>query len=108
MKTREQIKDGLNKCTCPVPHSCWECPYYQRPDNFPQCSIDLCKDTLEMINEIEEDRNTLLDRIIRYIKAEINPYGKPFEGTAYEFGKMLMDYLERIKTVEVYMQDGVH
>ena len=108
MKTREQIKDGLNKCTCPVPHSCWKCPYYQRPDNFPQCSIDLCKDTLEMINEMEEDRNTLLDRIIRYIKTEINPCGKPFEGTAYEFGKMLMDYLERIKTVEEYMQDGEH
>ena len=61
-----------------------------------------------MINEMEEDRNSLLDRIIRKIKTEINPYGKPFEGTAYEFGKMLMDYLERIKTVEVYMQDGVH
>ena len=61
-----------------------------------------------MINEMEEDRNTLIDRIIRHIKTEINPYGKPFEGTAYEFGKMLMDYLERIKTVEVYMQDGEH
>jgi hypothetical protein len=61
-----------------------------------------------MINEMEEDRNTLLDRIIRYIKTEINPFGKPFDGTAYEFGKMLMDYLKRIKTVEEYMQDGEH
>ena len=55
---------------------------------------------------MEEDRNSLLDRIIRKIKTEINPYGKPFEGTVYEFGKMLMDYLERMKTVEEFMQDG--
>ena len=25
-------------------------------------------------------------KLINYINAEINPYGKPFNGTAYEFG----------------------
>ena len=29
-----------------------------------------------------------------YIKREINPYGRPFEGTVYEFGLKLMKYLE--------------
>lgn len=34
------------------------------------------------------------EKISNYIKREINPYGKPFEGTAYEFGLKLMKYLE--------------
>ena len=33
-------------------------------------------------------------KLINYIKAEINPYGKPFNGTAYEFGLKLIDYIE--------------
>ena len=36
-------------------------------------------------------------KLTRYIKTEINPYGKPFEGTVYEFGNMLMDYIERME-----------
>ena len=28
---------------------------------------------------------------------EINPYGKPFDGTVYEFGNMIMDYIERME-----------
>ena len=102
--TREQIKDGLQKCTCPVPHSCFKCPYYHRPDNFPQCSIDLCKDTIEMINEMEIDYDFLLFQIIRKIKTAINPYGKPFEGTAYEFGNLLIKELEDMKLLQT-MED---
>lgn len=34
------------------------------------------------------------EKISNYIKSEINPYGKPFEGTVYEFGLKLMKYLE--------------
>lgn len=34
------------------------------------------------------------EKISNYVKREINPYGKPFEGTAYEFGLKLMKYLE--------------
>ena len=39
-------------------------------------------------------RLTDTDKISNYIKSEINPYGKPFEGNAYEFGLKLMKYLE--------------
>lgn len=34
------------------------------------------------------------DKISNYIKSEINPYGKPFKGNAYEFGLKLIKYLE--------------
>lgn len=34
------------------------------------------------------------EKISNYIKNEINPYGNPFEGNAYEFGLKLMKYLE--------------
>lgn len=36
-------------------------------------------------------------KLINYIKAEINPYGKPFNGTAYEFGLKLIDYIEAME-----------
>lgn len=35
-------------------------------------------------------------KIYDYIKRTINPYGKPFEGTAYELGLKIMDYIENI------------
>ena len=36
-------------------------------------------------------------KLTRYIKTEINPYRKPFDGTVFEFGNMLMDYIERME-----------
>ena len=33
-------------------------------------------------------------KIHDYIKGEINPYGKPFEGTAYELGLKIMRYID--------------
>ena len=33
-------------------------------------------------------------KIRDYIKREINPYGKPFEGTAYELGLKIMRYID--------------
>ena len=35
-------------------------------------------------------------KIYDYIKKTINPYGRPFEGTAYEFGLKLMNFIENI------------
>lgn len=35
-------------------------------------------------------------KIYDYIKRTINPYGKPFEGTAYELGLKIMDFIENI------------
>ena len=32
-------------------------------------------------------------KIYNYIKSEINPYGKPFKGTLFEFGEKIMDYV---------------
>ena len=32
-------------------------------------------------------------KICDYIKGKINPYGKPFEGTAYELGLKIMRYI---------------
>ena len=34
-----------------------------------------------------------------YIKEQINPYGKPFTGTVYEFGLKIMDYIENMEKV---------
>ena len=36
-------------------------------------------------------------KLINYIKTEINPYGKPFLDTAYEFGLKLIDYIEAME-----------
>ena len=35
-------------------------------------------------------------KLINYIKSEINPYGRPFEGTVFEFGCKLMEYIENM------------
>lgn len=35
-------------------------------------------------------------KIYDYIKGTINPYGRPFEGTAYELGLKIMDYIENM------------
>lgn len=39
--------------------------------------------------------------IYNYIKAQINPYGKPFKGTAYELGLKIMDYIKNMSSVEL-------
>lgn len=38
-------------------------------------------------------------KIYNYIKSQINPYGKPFEGTTYEFGLKIMNYIENMEKV---------
>lgn len=35
-------------------------------------------------------------KIYDYIKRTINPYGKPFKGTVYEFGIKIMDYIKNM------------
>lgn len=35
-------------------------------------------------------------KIYDYIKRTINPCGRPFEGTAYEFGLKIMGFIENI------------
>ncbi len=36
------------------------------------------------------------DDVYRYIKTEINPYGKPFQGSAYELGLKIMEHIEKM------------
>ena len=43
-------------------------------------------------------------KIYKYIKAQINPFGKPFEGDVYEFGIKLMEYIEQMDAEE-YVTD---
>ena len=40
------------------------------------------------------------DKIYGYIKREINPYGRPFKGTAFEFGVKIMDYIKNMTKEE--------
>lgn len=35
-------------------------------------------------------------KIYNYIKRTINPYGKPFKGTAYDLGVKIMDFIENM------------
>ena len=47
------------------------------------------------------------NKIYDYIKTEINPYGKPFEGTAYDFGIKLMDYIKNMEDAELVTDTNV-
>ena len=47
------------------------------------------------------------NQIYNYIKAEINPYGKPFEGSTYEFGLKLLDYIKNMTSVEAFPKSYV-
>ena len=38
------------------------------------------------------DENKIRD----YVKEQINPYGKPFEGSVYEFGLKIMHYIDNM------------
>lgn len=55
------------------------------------------------------------DEIYDYIKREINPYGRPFKGTAFEFGVKIMDYIKNmsgksgwIPVSERLPEDGIY
>lgn len=41
------------------------------------------------------------NQIYSYVKTIINPYGKPFKGTAYELGLKIMDYIKNMSSVEL-------
>lgn len=49
-----------------------------------------------MSNDLISRKLVYADKISGYIKAEINPYGKPFEGTAYELGLKIMKYIDNM------------
>lgn len=47
-------------------------------------------------------------KIYNYIKEQINPYGKPFTGTVYEFGLKIMDYIENMEKVGEWIPIKYH
>ena len=99
------LRSAVESClTDPArPEDCQHlgCPYAAEAEETPLGSMLKCKDAmyadvLFLLDDIDS-REDLINRIISHIQAEINPYGKPFEGTAYEFGQKLMQYLESMK-----------
>ena len=38
------------------------------------------------------------NKIRDYVKEQINPYGKPFEGSVYEFGLKIMHYIDNMSS----------
>lgn len=64
----------------------------------------LRKDAISIANELAEEYKgeelKKSQKIYGFIKREINPYGKPFEGTVYEFGLKVMKYIENLHTEE--------
>lgn len=47
-------------------------------------------------------------KIYDFIKGQINPYGKPFEGTTYELGTKIMDYIASMdEQAEWYRKQGL-
>ena len=36
------------------------------------------------------------NKIRDYVKEQINPYGKPFEGSVYDFGLKIMNYIDNM------------
>lgn len=77
------------------------CPYVAEAEGTPlggtlKCQDSMYADVLLLLDDLDS-REDLINRIICHIQAEINPYGKPFEGTAYDFGLQLMQYLEEVK-----------
>ena len=39
-------------------------------------------------------------KIYNYIKAQINPFGRPYKGNAYELGLKIMNYIENMDGAE--------
>lgn len=68
-------------------------------------NVDGLKHAISIVNELAEEFDgeelRKSQKIYNYIKQEINPYGKPFDGTVYEFGLKVMKYIENLHTEEL-------
>ena len=66
---------------------------------------------IESVNQVAEEYSNSELRdckvIYDYIKTQINPYGKPFEGTACEFGLKIMGFIKGMRDVpETNIEDN--
>lgn len=59
MKTPEEIKKGMNHCSCSEP--CVECLYDGR--NFPLCIIRMLKDAIAYIQQLEAERDLVVEML---------------------------------------------
>lgn len=89
--------------------ACGKCPYknVQSQEQIDlggiECIAVLHDDALEFLKDMEEQRDinvSIIERVIYKIKMEINPYGRPFEGSLFDFGVFLIDWLKRIEESE--------
>lgn len=101
----QKLRSAVESClTDPArPEDCQHmgCPYSTEAEETPcgnllQCQDSMYADMLFLLDDLDS-REDMINRIISYVQAEINPYGKPFEGTAYQFGLKVMQYLESMK-----------
>ena len=73
-----------------------------RPYEFGACQA--MDDAVKIVNQLAEEYKgeelRKSQKIYSFIKREINPYGKPFEGTVYEFGLKVMKYITNLHTEE--------
>ena len=64
--------------------------------------LDGIDEIIEIVNQLAEEYKgeelSKSQKIYNFIKREINPYGKPFEGTVYEFGLKVMNYITNLHT----------
>lgn len=71
--------------------------YYQGADYGYYKAIKIVNQVADIYGGEElHDRNKIYD----YIKTQINPYGKPFQGSVKEFGYKVMDYIDGLIDVE--------
>lgn len=67
--------------------------YYQGADYGYYKAIEIVNQVADIYGSEElYDRNKIYD----YIKTQINPYGKPFQGSVKEFGYKVMDYIKNM------------
>lgn len=67
------------------------------------CQSTISK-AIKIVNQLAEEFDSeelrKSQKIYSFIKREINPYGKPFEGTVYEFGLKVMKFIKNIHIEE--------
>ena len=101
----QKLRSAVESClTDPArPEDCQHmgCPYAIEAEETPcggllKCQDSMYADILFLLDDLDS-REDLINRIISHIQAVINPYGEPFEGSAFEFGQRLMHDLESMK-----------
>lgn len=59
---KEQVKAALNNCIGVKP--CKDCPYEKGFLNFPACAVEMMKDALVIIEQLEQSTNDTPGRAV--------------------------------------------